>query len=139
MSNHRFLLRLLSRRPKRRPSPGRAAPDPTRPLALGARRRVGTRASLWVVDSQRQPTPEAGAYRMLHDVVAELEQAASALAIVQGAAPDTERQHHLEAIRTAIETLRTVVPPAPSAKPDVTQDPAETVRDLQRQGEIPST
>jgi hypothetical protein len=91
------------------------------------------------MDPQRQSTPEAGAYRMLHDVVAELEQAASALAIVQGATPDTERQHHLEAIRTAIETLRTVVPPAPSAKPDATQDPAETVRDLQRQGEIPST
>jgi hypothetical protein len=91
------------------------------------------------MDPQQQSTPEAGAYRMLHDVVAELEQAASALAIVQGAAPDTERQHHLEAIRTAIETLRTVVPPAPSVKPDATQDPAETVRDLQRQGEIPST
>jgi hypothetical protein len=91
------------------------------------------------MDPQRQSTPETGAYRMLHDVVAELEQAASALAIVQGATPDTERQHHLEAIRTAIETLRTVVPPAPSVKPDATQDPAETVRDLQRQGEIPST
>jgi hypothetical protein len=91
------------------------------------------------MDPQRQSTPEADAYRMLYDVVAELEQAASALAIVQGDAPDTERQHHLEAIRTAIETLRTVVPPGPSAKPDATQDPAETVRDLQRQGEIPST
>ena len=66
------------------------------------------------MDSTRQSTPEAGAYRMLHDVVAELEQAASALAIVQGATPDTERQHHLEAIRTAIATLRTVVPPAPT-------------------------
>ena len=91
------------------------------------------------MDSTRQSTPEAGAYRMLHDVVAELEQAASALAIVQGATPDTERQHHLEAIRTAIETLRTVVPPAPSAQADAIRDPAETVRELKRQGEIPST
>jgi hypothetical protein len=91
------------------------------------------------MDPKRQSTPEAGAYRMLHDVVAELERAASALAIVQGAAPDTERQHHLAAIRTAIETLRTVVPPTPSAQPDAIQDPAETVRELKRQGEIPST
>jgi hypothetical protein len=93
------------------------------------------------MDPARQSTPEAGAYRMLHDVVAELEHAASALAIVQGATPDTERRHHLEAIRAAIATLRTVVPP-PSvepARPDATQDdPTETVRDLQRQGEIPS-
>jgi len=91
------------------------------------------------MDPDRQSTPETGAYRILHDVVAELEQAASALAIVLGAAPDTERRHHLEAIRAAIATLRTVVPPSGDpVRPDATQDPAETVRDLQRQGEIPS-
>ena len=91
------------------------------------------------MDPERQSTPEVGAYRILRDVVAELERAANALAIVQGATPGTERQHHLEAIRTAIETLRTVVPPAPSAQPSVIDDPAETVRELKRQGEIPST
>jgi hypothetical protein len=92
------------------------------------------------MDPDRQSTPETGTYRILHDVVAELEEAASALAIVQGAAPDTERRHHLEAIRAAIATLRTVVPP-PSGdpvRPDATQNAAETVRDLQRQGEIPA-
>ena len=92
------------------------------------------------MDPARQSTPESSAYRILHNVVTELEQAAAALAIVQGAAPDTERRHHLEAIRAAIATLRTVVP-APSvdpAQPGATQNPAETVRDLQRQGEIPS-
>ena len=88
------------------------------------------------MDSQRQSIPEAGAYRILHDVVAELEQAAAALAMVQGAAPDTERRHHLEAIRAAIATLRTVVPP-PTGGP-APQDPAATVHELQRQGEIPS-
>jgi hypothetical protein len=92
------------------------------------------------MDPARQSTPEAGAYKIVHDAVADLEQAARALTIVQGAAPDTERQHHLAAIRDAIATLRTVVPapvgdlPPPAATPD----PAETVRDLQRQGEIPS-
>ena len=90
------------------------------------------------MDPTRQSTPEAGAYRMLHDVVADLEQAASALAIVQGAAPDTERAAHLEAIRLAIKTLRTVVPSAPPVQPDTTPGPEATVRDLQRQGEIPS-
>ena len=92
------------------------------------------------MDPKRQSTPDVDAYRRLHDAVAELEQAASALAIVQGAAPDTERRHQLEAIRAAIATLRTVVP-SPSVDParvDATQDPTETVRDLQRQGEIPS-
>lgn len=89
---------------------------------------------------ERQSTPEAGAYRTLHDVVAKLEQAASALAVVQGATPDTERRHHLEAIRAAIATLRTVVPPpaVESTLPDATQDTEKAVRDLQRQGEIPS-
>jgi hypothetical protein len=92
------------------------------------------------MDPDRQSTPETGAYRVLHDVVAQLEQAASALAMVQGAAPDTERRHHLEAIRAAIATLRTIVPP-PSGDPvlpDTPQDPAKTVHDLQRQGEIPT-
>ena len=93
------------------------------------------------MDSERQSTPEAGAYRILRDVVAELEQAASALTIVQGATPDTERRHHLEAIQAAIATLRTVVPPpsVDAAPADASQDPAETVRELKRQGEIPST
>ena len=90
------------------------------------------------MDPARQSTPEAGAYRMLHDVVADLEQAASALAIVQGAAPDTERAAHLEAIRLAIKSLRTVVPSAPPVQSDTTSGPEATVRDLQRQGEIPS-
>ena len=60
------------------------------------------------MDPQRQSTPEAGAYRMLHDVVTELEQAAQRPGRRPGAAPDTERRRHLEAIRAAIATLRTV-------------------------------
>jgi hypothetical protein len=92
------------------------------------------------MDPERQSTPEAGAYRTLHDVVAELEQAASALAVVQGATPDTERRQHLKVIRAAIAKLKTVVPPAAveAARPAATQDPEKAVRDLQRQGEIPS-
>jgi hypothetical protein len=122
-----------------RPRHDPTAPRPRAPDGPGGHEAGTRRATLPAMDSDRQSTPEAGAYRMLHDVVAELEQAASALAIVQGAAPDTERQHHLEAIRTAIATLRTVVPPSVDpAQSDATQDPAETVRDLQRQGEIPS-
>ena len=91
-----------------------------------------------MMDPKLHSTSEAGAYRMLHDVVAELEHAVRVLVIVQEAAPDAERRHHLEAIRAAIATLRAVVPPlsGDSARPD--QAPTETLRDLQRQGEIPS-
>ena len=64
------------------------------------------------MDPARQSTPEAGAYRIVAEVLADLEQAARALAIVQEAAPDTERRHDLEAIRAAIATLRTVGAPS---------------------------
>jgi hypothetical protein len=88
----------------------------------------------------RHSTSDAGAYRILDDVVAALEQAARELAARQDAAPKAKRRHDLEAIRAAIATLRTVVPASSgdSTPPAPTQDPAETVRDLQRQGEIPA-
>lgn len=62
------------------------------------------------MDPQRQSVPEAGAYRILQVVLADLRKAERALTIIEEAAPDPERALHLGAIRSAIAELRTVVP-----------------------------
>jgi hypothetical protein len=73
------------------------------------------RATLPAVDPQRQSLHEAGAYRILRDVLDGLHQAERALTIVEAAAPDPERATHLAAIRAAIAQLTTFVPPGASA------------------------
>ena len=63
------------------------------------------------MDPQRQSRPEAGAYQILQGVLADLVKAERALAIVQEAAPDSERATHLDHVRTAISAVRAVVSP----------------------------
>jgi hypothetical protein len=67
------------------------------------------------VDPQRQSIAEAGAYRIVGMVLRDLEAAVRILENREAVAPDPERAHHLEAIRSAIAELRTVVPPWPAA------------------------
>ena len=61
------------------------------------------------MDPQHQSIPEAGAYRMVQMVLRDLEAAARVLARIEAVASDPERALHLEAIRSAIAELRTVV------------------------------
>ena len=63
------------------------------------------------MDPQRQSVPEAGAYRILEVVLADLVKAERALASVQEAAPDSQRAAHLDHVRTAISAVRAVIAP----------------------------
>jgi hypothetical protein len=65
------------------------------------------------MDPQRQSISEAGAYRIVAMVLRDLEAAARILGNRDAMAPDPERSHHLETIRSAIAELRTVVQPWP--------------------------
>ena len=62
------------------------------------------------MDPQRQSISEAGAYRIVAMVLRDLEAAARILGNREAVTPDPERALHLEAIRSAIAELRTVVP-----------------------------
>jgi hypothetical protein len=68
------------------------------------------------MDPQRQSIPEAGAYRMGQIVLRDLEAAERILGRIETSAPDTERALHLQAIRSAILDLRTVVSPMPASE-----------------------
>jgi hypothetical protein len=65
------------------------------------------------VDPKPQSAPEAGAYSILHPVLADLLKAEGALKSVQEGAPDPERGLHLAAIRVAIDVLAGIVQPPP--------------------------
>jgi hypothetical protein len=67
------------------------------------------------MDPKRQSISEAGAYRIVAIVLRDLEAAARILGNREAVAPDPERAHHLEAIRSAIAELRTVVQPWPAS------------------------
>ena len=67
------------------------------------------------MDPQRQSISEAGAYRIVAMVLRDLEAAARILGYREAVTPDPERALHLEAIRSAIAELRTVVPPWPAS------------------------
>jgi len=67
------------------------------------------------MDPERQSIPEAGAYRMVQIVLRDLEAVARILERIDTLTPDPERALHLEAIRSAIGELRTVVSPAPAS------------------------
>lgn len=62
------------------------------------------------MDPSRQSVPEAGAYDLLREVLADLQKAERALAIVEAAAPDPERATHLAAIRAALAQLHLIFP-----------------------------
>lgn len=62
------------------------------------------------MDPKRQSMPEAGAYRILRDVLVDLRQAERTLTIVEEAAPDEERALHLSTLRLAIERLVRITP-----------------------------
>jgi hypothetical protein len=74
------------------------------------------RDTLRPMDPQRQSIPEAGAYRMGQIVLRDLEAAERILGRIETSAPDTERALHLQAIRSAILDLRTVVSPMPASE-----------------------
>jgi hypothetical protein len=67
------------------------------------------------MDPKRQSISEVGAYRIVAMVLRDLEAAARILGSREAVAPDPERAHHLEAIRSAIAELRTVVQPWPAS------------------------
>lgn len=62
------------------------------------------------MDSRRQSIPELGAYRMVVTALRDLLKAEKTLAIVQEAGPDAERAVHLNALRSAIAQLKTMIP-----------------------------
>ena len=62
------------------------------------------------MDPTCQSIPEAGAYDLLRELLADLRKAERVLAIVEAAEPDPERETHLAAIRAALAQLHLIFP-----------------------------
>jgi hypothetical protein len=63
------------------------------------------------MDPQRLAGHEAGAYRILREVILDLREVERALAMVDAIVPDLERARHLVVIRAALAQLEAVVQP----------------------------
>jgi hypothetical protein len=66
------------------------------------------------VDTKRQSVSEAGAYRAVRTVLAELHRAEQTLSDIERVNPDRERAVHLVAIRTALAQLESFVRSLPA-------------------------
>jgi len=63
------------------------------------------------MDPQRLAGHEAGAYRILRDLILDLREVERALAMVEAIAPNLERARHLVVIRAALVQLEALTQP----------------------------
>jgi len=66
---------------------------------------------LQVMDPQRLAGHEAGAYRLLREVILDLREVVRALAMIDAVAPNPERARHLVILRAALAQFEALVQP----------------------------